>query len=82
MTSPAESQVIDGALTTLRNVLTADGYDLRWALDGRQIDVDVVAGPDACAECLVPAEVMKAIVGDALDGTPYRIGDVHLPAHS
>lgn len=72
---------VDGALKSLRDLLTADGYDLEWSLvDGDRIVVRVVAGDEACAECLVPVQVMEAIMADALGGTPYTLDHVELPA--
>jgi hypothetical protein len=72
---------IDGALRSLRDVLTADGYDLEWSLaDGDRIVIRVVAGAEACAECLVPVRVMEAIMADALRETPYTLDHVELPA--
>jgi hypothetical protein len=77
MTHPA----IDGALQSLRDVLTADGYDLEWSLtDANRIVIRVVAGAEACAECLVPVQVMEAIMSDALSTTPYSLDHVELPA--
>jgi hypothetical protein len=76
-----DTATIDGALSTLRDVLTADGYDLEWSLaDDNRIVVRVVAGEQACAECLVPVQVMEAIMSDALSDTPYTLDHVELPA--
>jgi hypothetical protein len=80
MTVP-ENPAIDGALKSLRDVLTADGYDLEWSLaEDNRIVIRVVPGAEACAECLVPVQVMEAIMGDALRGTPYTLDHVELPA--
>jgi hypothetical protein len=48
--------------------------------DGDQIGIRVVAGADACADCLVPPELMRSIVDDELSETPYRVGSITLPA--
>ncbi len=77
----SENPAIDGALEPLRGVLTADGYGLEWSLtEANRIVIRVVAGADACADCLVPVQVMEAIMTDALDGTPYALDHVELPA--
>lgn len=71
---------VDTALAGLRDVLGADGYELRWTVeDGTRLSVEVLAGPDACADCLVPAEIMQAIMTDALASTPYTVGRIALP---
>ena len=77
------SEQLDAALQGLRDTLRADGYALEWSLaEQDQIEVRVVAGADACADCLVPAELMRTIVSDALSETPYRVGRITLPADS
>ena len=74
-------QDLKDALQQLRDVLTGDGYDLDWALSaGNQVAVKVVAGPDACADCLVPQPIMAAILADALRATPYRLESIELPS--
>jgi hypothetical protein len=74
---------IDAALEGLRTTLAADGYLLEWSLeDQNQIGIRVFAGSDACAECLVPPELMRAILSAELSGTPYRVGNITLPATS
>jgi hypothetical protein len=74
-------QDLTDALQQLRDVLTGDGYDLDWALNERnQVAVKVVAGPDACADCLVPQPIMAAILTDALSSTPYKLESIELPS--
>jgi hypothetical protein len=71
------------ALQQLRDVLTGDGYDLDWALrSGNLVAVKVIAGPDACADCLVPPAIMTAILSDALSATPYQLESIELPSAS
>ena len=76
-------QDLKDALQQLRDVLTGDGYDLEWALNARnEVAVKVIAGPDACADCLVPQPIMAAILTDALSVTPYKLESIELPASS
>ena len=76
-------QDLKDALQQLRDVLTGDGYDLDWALNARnEVAVKVIAGPDACADCLVPQPIMAAILSDALSVTPYKLESIELPASS
>jgi hypothetical protein len=71
------------ALQPLRDVLTGDGYDLDWALSpANTVAVKVIAGPDACADCLVPQPLMAAILSDSLSATPYTLESIELPADS
>jgi hypothetical protein len=76
-------QDLRDALQQLRDVLAGDGYDLDWALSARnEVSVKVLAGPDACADCLVPQPVMAAILSDALNSTPYTLDSIELPSAS
>jgi hypothetical protein len=72
---------LDGALQGFRDMLASDGYELRWSLSspGRVV-VQILAGPDACADCLVPRPLMEAIMSDALGPTPYALDRIVLPA--
>lgn len=77
---PAE---VDAALQKFRDVLAADGYQLDWSLSpAGQVTITILAGPDACADCLVPLPVMEAIMADALGPTQYALGHIELPAHA
>jgi hypothetical protein len=74
---------IDAALRGLRDTLAADGYELVWSMEEEnQIGLRVVAGADACADCLVPPRLMRSIVDDQLDKISYRVGSITLPAES
>jgi hypothetical protein len=71
---------VDEALGRFRDMLAADGYRLDWSLSGPdKIVVRIEAGPDACADCLVPLPVMQAIMSDALEPTPYSLDHIVLP---
>lgn len=72
---------VDVALQGLRDVLGADGYRLDYTVRGdRELVVSVLAGPDACADCLVPESVMAGILADALRDTPYGVARIDMPA--
>lgn len=77
VTDPA---AVDAAFKQLTDMLANDGYLLRWApaADERLV-VTIDAGPDACADCLVPPPVMESILSSALEGTPYELSHVVLP---
>jgi hypothetical protein len=79
--SPGAPQTLDHALQRFRDVLTADGYDLRWSVTAQdRVVVEIQAGPEACADCLVPLPVMEAIMSDALAPTRYELDHIVLPA--
>jgi hypothetical protein len=72
---------LDGALQGFRDMLASDGYELRWSLSSPdRVVVQILAGPDACADCLVPRPLMEAIMSDALGPTPYALDRIVLPA--
>jgi hypothetical protein len=78
-----EVATIDAALQGLRDTLAADGYELSWSVeDGNRVGIRVVAGSDACADCLVPPALMRSIVDDELSRIQYRVGSISLPATS
>ena len=79
--SPGRLRDLDSALQRFRDVLAADGYDLRWSVTAPdRVVVEIQAGPEACADCLVPLPVMEAIMSDALAPTPYALDHIVLPA--
>ena len=57
------------ALDGLRSTLAADDYALAVTESGAGVEVRITAGPDACAECLVPKPIMRSMLGPAL-GVP------------
>jgi len=74
---------IEAALRGLRDTLSADGYELVWSLEpDDKIGIQVVPGTDACADCLVPPELMRSIVDNELGQTRYRVGSITLPPKS
>ena len=78
--SPGTPRALDHALQRFRDVLAADGYDLRWSVTAPdRVVVEIQAGPEACANCLVPLPVMETIMSDALAPTPYRLDHIVLP---
>jgi len=81
MTSDTPAATVGGALQKFRDMLASDGYDLSWSVtDQDRVVVQIEAGPDACADCLVPLPIMEAIMSDALAPTPYSLDHIVLPA--
>jgi hypothetical protein len=56
----------ESALAGLRATLAADDYTLHVRPDGSGVQVRITAGPQACADCLVPKAIMRSILHAAL----------------
>jgi len=55
------------ALASLTTMLEADGYGLELSeADAGALVARIAAGPDACADCLVPKSMMTRYFEDAL----------------
>jgi hypothetical protein len=63
----------------LRASLAADGYGMEIAGTPGRVSVTITATPRACADCLVPKDLMRGILGRALGVAPDRI-DLTYPA--
>lgn len=50
----------------LAQSLATDGYQLTVAENGARVAVTVTASPDACEDCLVPKDLMRGILANAL----------------
>jgi hypothetical protein len=59
-------------IVALRSTLAADGYLLDIAEEGTRILVRISATPEACADCLVPKDLMRSIFGDTSGVPPTR----------
>jgi hypothetical protein len=53
-------------LQALRSSLAADGYELEVRAEDGRVGVRISATPQACADCLVPKPLMRAMLRDAL----------------
>ena len=65
-------------------MLAADGYELDLRGDGADgLVAEIRAGPDACADCLVPKELMRVYFEQALRpvmGPELPAIDIRYPA--
>lgn len=57
----------------LRTSLAADGYQMEIAEESGRFSVTIRATPEACADCLVPKDLMRGILGQALGTAPESI---------
>jgi len=57
------SVAVESAVEVTRTMLAQDGYDVRLerALPG-ELHLTIIAGPEACEECLVPKEILSGII--------------------
>ncbi|MBV9196317.1 MAG: hypothetical protein JO168_19445 [Solirubrobacterales bacterium] len=65
-------------LESMKTTLAADGYELDAREEGERVLVTIEATPDACADCLAPPDVMRAILGKTL-AVPAETIDLHYP---
>ena len=80
------TETIEAALRPIRNSLQADGFDLKVeVVENGVVSLVVVAGPEACLECLIPEEHFKLRVEDKLKGLAraVRLGypEISQPSH-
>ena len=61
--------------------LAADGYLMEIAEAGQRVRVTITATPQACADCLVPQDMMRGILGQAF-GVPRDAIDLTYPSTS
>lgn len=70
-------------LEKLRSMLAPDGYDLVVAAQREGVvDLEVVAGAEACSDCLVPKEVFAQVVAQYLGPSGLQLGELAYPAES
>ncbi len=80
-TAGGGTAALDAALRGFRDMLAADGYRLLWSVtEPDRVLIQIEAGPQACADCLVPLPVIEGIMTDALAPTRYTLDRVVLPA--
>lgn len=76
----AGAVTVDSALANLKEMMAKDGYILRWTEDTPEtLTVHIEAGPEACADCLAPQNVIETIMSQALEATPYSLKTVKMP---
>ena len=70
-------EVVRGILEGLRPAFQANGADLELnAITADTIKLDVVFGPDACRDCILPPEVLEPTFAQLLEvqlGRPVTV---------
>lgn len=65
--------VDEPALEKIRQSLRAEDYQLHVTMRHGGAQVAIAAGPSACADCLVPKDLMRAMLAPALGVRPDQI---------
>ena len=65
-------------MADIATMLAADGYNLAVEENGPRIGLTVSPGPDACEDCLVPKDLMRGILAQALE-VPGESIDITYP---
>ncbi|HHU30165.1 MAG: hypothetical protein QM368_08805 [Bacillota bacterium] len=76
--------MLEKALSGIKETLAYEGYDLLAAERERGvIDVMIIAGPDACEECLVPTPVLREMIASELkeNGIKFKTINLTIPPH-
>ena len=63
----------------LTSALEADGYHMAIEGTDAKLSVVITAGPDACADCLVPKDLMRGMLSHEL-GVDAALIDITYPA--
>ncbi len=63
----------------LAQTLEADGYYMAIEGDESRVSVVITASPEACEDCLVPKDLMRGILSNAL-GMPGDTIEITYPA--
>lgn len=70
----AADPALHDAVGELQRMLGADDYSIRaTVVDDVSVDLRVLARDEACAECLVPKDMMRGIADQSLAATRYRV---------
>jgi hypothetical protein len=56
----------EAQLEQMRSTLALDGYQLNVTETGAGFDVRIIAGPESCADCLVPKPIMISMLQPVL----------------
>ena len=62
----------------LASTLEADGYHMAIEGDEARVSVVITASPEACEDCLVPKDLMRGILSQALE-VPGEAIDITYP---
>ena len=74
-----DMESVVAALHPFSSGLEADGYSLEVELtDGDGLRVEIVAGPEACDDCLIPREMFTGMIASTLNSKGLAFEQVTL----
>jgi hypothetical protein len=70
---------IEAALDPMVSALNADGYVMQiTSPEAGQVQCEIVAGPAACVDCLVPKSMMTQMIETSLRSAGVEVTDLRL----
>ena len=82
MADNTDTQTLDEVIERLQRTIGEEDYTiLATVVDDSSVDLRVLARDDACAECLVPKDMMRMIADNFLAETTstYRVRELDYP---
>lgn len=61
-------EAVDRALDPLRPGIEADGGEIMVQAEAGRISITLRFAPETCGDCILPADMLEAMVNDALEG--------------
>ncbi|HKI20060.1 MAG TPA: hypothetical protein VKA15_19380 [Isosphaeraceae bacterium] len=68
-----EEQELARALQPMHQALAADGYALKVEVSEEVVLVTIEAGDEACAVCLIPKDLMDAMIHSSLESEGFAM---------
>lgn len=65
---------VEQALQPMQLALAADGYSLIVEMSNEMLHVKVEAGSNACADCLIPKDLMSEMIRSRLEDEQFGMG--------
>jgi predicted GTPase len=80
MADNANTQTLDEVVGRLQRTIGEDDYSIiATVVEEGSVDLRVLARDDACAECLVPKDMMRLIADNFLAEIEYRVRELAYP---
>ena len=74
-----EMESVVAALHPYSSGLEADGYSLQVGLaEGNGLHLEIVAGPEACEDCLIPKEMFTPMIASTLNSKGLAFDQITL----
>ena len=61
-------EAVERALDPLRPAIEADGGEILVHAEASRISITLRFSPDTCGDCILPSDMLEAMVDDALEG--------------